>query len=176
VSFSGQYSDILNPPNLSAVAFSGNYLDVISRPNVFHVKGNTPTVNGIGLITTLFDHFTNQFGLPVGPMGSTFSLSGLLWCRITDPTFPGEQICLLEVGAYNGSTEVSKHSFVRVRESNNPSINDRYRFLIYVQDTSPLNVGILEVRIALFYRETGLTDITLVSNSFTGHLIINPFA
>jgi hypothetical protein len=176
VAFSGNYSDLINRPSLATVATTGKYADLIERPNVFHVKGDTPVVNGVGLITTLKDHFTNQFSLPVGTMGATFSVTGQLWCRIIDPTFPGSQIALLEIGAFNGgSSEASKYSYVRIRESNNPGIDSRYRFLIYVQDVGPINTGLIEVRIALFYRELGLLDITLVSNSFTGHLVINPY-
>jgi hypothetical protein len=176
VAFTGSYTDIIDKPNLATVASTGKYSDLIAKPNIFHVKGDTPVVDGIGLITTLKDHFTNEFSLPVGTMGTTFSLTGQLWCSIIDPTFPGSQIALLDIGVFNGgSSESSKHSFVRVRESNNPDIDSRYRFLIYVQDTGLLNIGLIEVRIALFYRELGLTDITLVSNSFTGHLVINPY-
>jgi hypothetical protein len=177
VAFTGNYTDLTSPPNLSTVALTGNYYDLVSRPLLFHVRGNTPLVNGVGLITTLKDHFTDDFRFPLGQMGLTFSVTGLIWCRIEDPTFPGSQIALLEFGAFNGGIpETLKHSFIRIREANNSDIDTRYRFLVYVQDTSLFDTGALEVRIAVFYKENGLADISLVSNSFTGHMIVNPFA
>jgi len=176
VALTGSYPDLVDKPNLSAAALSGQYNDLIGRPNVFHIKGDTPFQNGVGLVTTLFNVLTDEYTFPIGPTGSAFSVNGLLWVTINDPTIPGTQIALLEIGAFAGGTEELKFTYVRVREANVPDIDERYRFLAYVQNSSITNDGVLEVRIAQFYRDPTLTDMTLVTNSFTGHLIINPTA
>lgn len=168
VAFSGIYDDLINKPNLASVALSGKYSDLVEKPLVFHVKGSTPVMNDVGLITTFIDIYTNSFSLPIGSCNGIFSLVGKIWCHIQDPTFPGIQWAYLEI------ISLSSPSVLKVRIiDSSPGTETRYRFLPYVQNTSITTNYVIETRIALFYNEPGLADLSLVSNSFTGTLIMS---
>jgi hypothetical protein len=174
VALSGNYQDLSNKPTLSNVALSGNYQDLSGAPLIFNIRGDMPVINEVGLITTLFDVHTSQYTLPIGPCNGTYTVNGNLWCRIVDPTIPYTQIVLLELSSYNGGNINNQLINITVKESSHPDTPTRYRFLPYVQNTSiNPNVGIIEVRIALFYSDPYLTDISLVNNFFTGYLIIS---
>lgn len=168
IAFSGDYNDLTSKPVLAPVAFSGQYSDLTDKPLIFHVKGSTPVVNNVGLITTFIDIYTNSFSLPLGSCNGIFSLVGKLWCNIQDPTFPGEQWVYLEIISLSAPSVLK----VRILDSS-PGTESRYRFIPYVQNTSLTTNYIIETRIALFYTELGLADISLVSNSFTGTLIMS---
>ena len=169
VAFSGAYADLTGRPSLSTVATTGKYSDLIDKPLIYHVKGSTPVVDSVGLITTLTDIYTNNFSLPIGSCNGVFSVVGKLWCSIQDPTFPGNQWAYIELLSYSGTSSVKK---IRIVDSS-PDVPTRYRFLAYVINVSLTSNYVVETRIALFYAEPGLTDISLVNHSFTGTLLMS---
>jgi hypothetical protein len=169
VAFSGAYADLTGKPNLSTVATTGKYSDLIDKPIIFQIKGSTPIVDSVGLITTLTDIYTNGFEFPIGVCNGVFTVVGKLWCTVQDPTFPGEQWAYIELLSYSGSLDVKK---IRIIEST-ADFSTRYRLLAYVLNTSITSNYVIEVRVALFYAEPGLADITLVNHSFTGTLLMS---
>jgi hypothetical protein len=169
VAFSGEYLDLIGKPSLSTVATTGKYADLIERPIIFHVKGSTPIIDNVGLITTLINIYTNDFKFSIGPCNGVFTVVGKLWCVVQDPTFPGEQWAYIELLSYSGSLSIKK---VRIIDSSS-DFSTRYRFLAYVLNTSLTSNYVVEVRVALFYAEPSLADISLVNHSFTGTLVIS---
>ena len=174
------WGTLTGKPTFATVATTGNYNDLTNKPTfplLFNAKGDTPVVDNVGLMTTLFNSATNQYTFPIGACNGTFSVNGHLWCKINDPTVGYTQAAELELNAYSGGVGITPIINVTVKETSHPGVEARYRFFAYVLNTSvtPSN-GLIEVRIGMFYEDPLLLDISLVNNSFTGYLVMSTVA
>lgn len=174
------WETLTGKPEFAPVSTSGNYADLTNKPTfplLFNAKGDTPSVDNVGLITTLRDSSTDQMTFPIGACNGTFSVNGHLWCNINDPTIGYEQAAELELSAYSGGVGITPIVNITVKSTSHPDVASRYRIIPYVLNTSvmPSN-GLIEVRIGLFYQDPSLLDISMVNNSFTGYLIMSSIA